>query len=110
MESNERKKLNAILIKNYQDGDKTAAQKLLKNNENLVHFLINRLPYVSASNKDDFFQNGMMGLLYAIRKFDPSFNIDFHLFAISCIKSELLNNMKNYAFSEAFVHFPFKIG
>jgi RNA polymerase sporulation-specific sigma factor len=58
-------------------------------------------------SKEDLAQEGMVGFLYAVRKFDPSKGVPFEAYASSCIESRVLsflaraNSSGNYALSSA---------
>ena len=54
------------------DTNDWAMRKLVEANQGLVHKIVNRFPIKNAScSYDDLYQEGMMGLMYGIRKFDP---------------------------------------
>ena len=59
------------LIKRAQDGKNYAINKLLKHNTGLVHRIVSRFPMKNATcTYDDLYQEGLLGLMHGIRKFD----------------------------------------
>ncbi len=79
---------NLELISRARDGDKYALDKLIEIN----------LPLVSAVSKkflnrgyeyEDIFQIGSMGLVKAVKNFDPNFNVKFSTYAVPMIMGEI---------------------
>ncbi|MDP4178043.1 MAG: sigma-70 family RNA polymerase sigma factor [Bacillota bacterium] len=63
---------NEELIYLYQQGNKTALDKLLQQNKHIIYMLVNRF-YTEGTNsidKDDLVQEGFMGLMAAANKYD----------------------------------------
>ena len=62
------------LVRNAQSTDKRsgfAMRKLVEANQGLVHKIVNKFPIKNAScTYDDLFQEGILGLMHGIRKFD----------------------------------------
>ena len=59
----------------------------------LVTRLVRRY-FLSGGDYDDLYQEGMIGLLNAIRKYDPSRSDNFEAYASLCIKSRLVDAMR----------------
>lgn len=58
-------------IKQAQQGKDYAINKLIKHNTGLVHKIVNRFPMKNCTcTYDDLFQEGLLGLMHGIRKFD----------------------------------------
>ena len=53
----------------------TLTNDLIKEYEKLVYSIVNN--YANESNRDDLFQEGLMGLLDASRRFDTSLETKF---------------------------------
>lgn len=64
-------------------------QKLVKENEKLVYYLIARKCEVEPRDYDDVCQLGMMGLCKAVSTFDPTLNRKFSTYASRCILNEI---------------------
>lgn len=63
---------NEELVYLYQQGDKTALDKLLEQNKRIIYMLVNRF-YTEGTNsidKDDLLQEGSIGLIVAANKYD----------------------------------------
>lgn len=82
------------LFKQYQEGDRTARQKLVNGNLRLVLSVIqrfnNRGEYV-----DDLFQVGCIGLMKAIDNFDLSQNVKFSTYAVPMIIGEIRRYLRD---------------
>ena len=76
------------LIQRAQNGDADAEQQLIRDNLPLVTAIAKRYQN-SAIEFDDLKQLGAIGLLKAIRKFDPSFNVCFSTYAVPLIAGEI---------------------
>jgi RNA polymerase sporulation-specific sigma factor len=76
------------LIERAQSGDMEAERQLLEDNLPLVTAIAKR--YLNSGvEPDDLRQLGSIGLLKAIRKFDPSFNVCFSTYAVPLIAGEI---------------------
>lgn len=76
------------LILRAQNGDTEAEQRLLEENLPLVYAISKR--YLNRGlDSDDLRQLGSIGLLKAIRKFDPSYNVCFSTYAVPLIAGEI---------------------
>ena len=76
------------LIRRAQDGDANAEQQLIRENLPLVTAIAKR--YLNSGiDMDDLRQLGSIGLLKAIRKFDPAFNVCFSTYAVPLIAGEI---------------------
>ena len=59
------------LIKLAQDGKQYAINKLIRHNTGLVHKIVNRFPMKNCTcTYEDLFQEGVLGLIRGIQKFD----------------------------------------
>ena len=74
------------LIINAKAGDKQAQSILVEKNVGLVWSIVKRFQN-RGYEIDDLFQIGSIGLIKAINKFDPSFNVKFSTYAVPMIKT-----------------------
>ncbi len=76
------------LITQYRQGDKTARDKLVIDNTNLVWSIVKRFKN-RGYEPQDLFQTGVIGLIKAIDKFDVRFNVKFSTYAVPMITGEI---------------------
>lgn len=76
------------LIRRAQSGDREAEEALLRQYQPLVYKMAHRACKRSLS--EDVVQEGRLGLLRAIREFDPSKGVNFSTFAALNIKVRML--------------------
>ena len=76
------------LIKKIRLGDKDAKDKLILANMRLVLSIVKRFNS-TASNVDDLFQAGCVGLIKAAENFDDKFNVRFSTYAVPLILGEV---------------------
>ena len=76
------------LIEQSQSGDKEARDKLVQNNLGLVWSIVKRFEH-RGHETEDLFQVGSIGLMKAIDKFDPSFQVKFSTYAVPMIAGEI---------------------
>ena len=83
-------------------GDRSAEEALAKRYTRLVRVCARPL-FLAGGDSEDLIQEGMFGLLSAIRQFDPSMGSSFYNFALHCIKMRLLSAVKS---ASRLKHFP----
>lgn len=76
------------LIKQSQEGDKNARDKLVEDNLGLVRSIIRRFAG-RGYEMEDLFQIGTIGLIKAIDKFDINFQVKFSTYAVPMITGEI---------------------
>ena len=76
------------LIKKIRLGDKDAKEKLILANMRLVLSVVKRFNS-TASNVDDLFQAGCVGLIKAAENFDDKFGVRFSTYAVPLILGEV---------------------
>ncbi len=76
------------LIKRAQSGDSEALELLTKNNTGLIWSIVRKFGGRSVES-EDLFQIGAIGLIKAINKFDPGFNVEFSTYAVPMIIGEM---------------------
>lgn len=96
------------IIELAQNGDNDAITELIKEYRQVIK-LKSRTFYLVGGEQEDLIQEGSIGVLNAIKNFDPSKNIKFSTFATLCITRQMLtaiksanrdkNNILNNAFS-----------
>jgi len=75
-------------IKKAQQGDKEARSAIIDNNTGLVWSVVRRFKNRNVE-MEDLFQIGCIGLIKAVDKFDPSFNVRFSTYAVPMILGEI---------------------
>ena len=76
------------LIKEAHEGDKEARDRLVTENMGLIWSVVRRFSG-RGHELEDLFQIGSIGLLKAIDKFDPSFEVRFSTYAVPMITGEI---------------------
>lgn len=76
------------LIEQSHSGDKEARDKLVRDNLGLVWSIVKRFDN-RGHEMEDLFQVGSIGLMKAIDKFDPSFQVKFSTYAVPMITGEI---------------------
>jgi len=75
-------------------GDRDAEELLLKKYSKLVR-ICSRPFFLAGGDGEDLVQEGTIGLLTAIRQFDPARDVSFNTYAQLCIKSRLYMAIKS---------------
>ena len=79
----------AELIRQAQDGDKKARDKVVSDNLGLVHAIVRRFEK-RGHDREELFQIGCIGLIKAINTFNTGKNIKLATYASRCIENEIL--------------------
>jgi RNA polymerase sporulation-specific sigma factor len=74
-------------------GNERACEYILNKYRGLVYRNI-RSYYLRGAEREDLMQEGMIGLLSAIRDYDPRKHSSFHFFAALCIRRQVLTAVK----------------
>lgn len=82
------------IISLIRNGDKHALEYMLEKYKDLVNFKVARFFMVGAE-KEDVFQEGMIGLYKAIKDFDYEKQNSFKTFAGLCIERQLITAIKS---------------
>lgn len=77
-------------------GDAEAEELLVKKYNKVVRACARPL-FLMGGDSEDLIQEGMLGLIAAVRQFDPSRDTSFHTYAELCIKNRLYSAIKNAA-------------
>lgn len=86
--------LDADLFKKIKNGDDNAFEELLSRYEKLINIKISDYKF-SAIEKEDMFQEGVLGLLSAAKSYDPNNKASFKTYAGICIERRLHNLYKS---------------
>jgi len=80
----------AVLAKT---GDDDALRKIYEESRGMLRSMAN-VYYMVGADRDDVIQEGMIGLLGAIRTFDPQAGASFKTFSELCVKRRIINAVK----------------
>lgn len=76
------------LISKSQDGDRSSEEVLIKRNVGLISSIAKR--FINRGYEfEDLFQIGSIGLIKAIKNFDPKFSVKFSTYAVPMIMGEI---------------------
>ena len=84
----------AALFLRAKGGDQQARERLVQENVALVKYVVKRF-LGRGVEYDDLFQFGCMGLLKAIDRFDPSFQVQFSTYAVPVIMGEIRRYLRD---------------
>ncbi|MDR1821460.1 MAG: sigma-70 family RNA polymerase sigma factor [Oscillospiraceae bacterium] len=82
------------LVELMKSGDKEAQDTLIVKNMRLVAHIVKKFFTNSEHDKEDLIQIGTIGLIKAVRSFDPDKNIVLSTYAAKCIQNEILMHMR----------------
>ena len=82
------------LLRRSRDGDPVAREKLIEGNLRLVLSVIQRFDK-RGENPDDLFQVGCIGLIKAIRNFDPDKQVRFSTYGVPMIAGEVRRYLRD---------------
>ena len=84
-----------ILIKQAQQGDERAKARLITENTGLVKKIAGK--FITEDHEvEDLIQIGYIGLLRAIDKFDPAFDVMFSTYAVPMIMGEIKRFLRDH--------------
>lgn len=84
-----RKQYDHALIRRAQQGDGTAKTELLARHINLVHSMVSKFT-LRHHSREDLVQEGTVGLLVAIERFDLKRGVHFSTYAVPYIRSYII--------------------
>jgi len=98
---------DAELLSRVTAGDAAAEEALAERYSRLVRICARPL-FLAGGDSEDLIQEGMLGLLSAIRQYDPASNVPFKAYAEVCISNRIYSaiRFKAEAFSAQQRHFP----
>ena len=82
------------LLRRSRAGDREARQRLIEGNLRLVLSVIQRFS-TRGENPDDLFQVGCIGLLKAIKNFDPDLDVKFSTYGVPMICGEIRRYLRD---------------
>lgn len=77
-----------------KDGDAQAKEYVVNNNMGLVWSIVRKF-LNRGTEADDLFQIGCIGLIKAIEKFDPTFDVQFSTYAVPMIMGEIKRHLRD---------------
>lgn len=81
------------LINNVNEGNQEALELLLKRYKELVNMKVSKY-FIIGAEKEDIFQEGMIGLFKAIKSYNGEKQNSFKTFANLCIERQLITAIK----------------
>lgn len=87
-------KTDEELISIIQTGNEAALNVLIERYQNVVKINSNKF-FLYGSDENDVYQEGMLGLFFAIRNYDPKNGASFKTFAKLCIDRQLITAIKS---------------
>lgn len=82
-----------ILLKKAKAGDSDAINVILEEYSKILSFNASKY-YLIGAEQDDLKQEGLLGLLKAIKLYDESKNIPFNNFANLCVRRQMITAIK----------------
>ena len=82
------------LLLQAHEGDKMARDTLVKENIGLIWSIVRRF-LNRGVEKEDLFQIGSIGLMKAIDKFDPNYQVQFSTYAVPMISGEIKRYLRD---------------
>ncbi|WP_407537995.1 sigma-70 family RNA polymerase sigma factor [Cetobacterium somerae] len=81
-----------------KENDNEAIEILIKRYRSIIFVVIREYNfYLRGMEIDDFIQEGNLGILKAIKYFNPNKNVKFSSFVRLCVKSEIISFVKKYS-------------
>ena len=82
------------LVRRARDGDLAAEEELLRRYKELARTKAN-MYYMVGADEDDVLQEGMIGLLKAVRQFDPEKEASFRTYAGVCVTNQIISAIRS---------------
>lgn len=82
-----------ILLEQIKQGDNDALENLINKYKDLVNMKVGKY-FIIGAEKEDIYQEGMIGLYKAIKSFDSEKQNSFKTFANLCIERQLITAIK----------------
>lgn len=79
---------NTALMERVREGDKQAENLMVEENMGLVYSIVKRFAN-RGYDTEDLVQIGAIGLIKAVQKFNPEFNVQFSTYAVPMITGEI---------------------
>lgn len=78
-----------------QNGDEESIEKIIKEYQGAI-YKNNRSFFLKGGDSDDLMQEGLIGLIKAIKSYDETRNACFSTFANLCIRRQMITAVKNH--------------
>lgn len=94
-----------LLVNKAQAGDSSALSEVIVKTSPFVHILVKQFLNTSSNigiERDDLFQEGMLGVLSAVKSFDCSRNISFKTYVAECVRNRLISVSRKRSESSVF--------
>lgn len=85
----------SVLIEKAKAGNHDSFLELTKIYDRTIRRL-SSVPNIASQEKEDLYQEGLIGLYKAVITFDPSCNVTFSTFAGVCIKHSIISALRVY--------------
>lgn len=85
---------NRVLLERYKNGEENAKEELLLKNAKLVKAVLNRY-FRNMDDQEDLLQEGMIGLMYAVEKFELDKGTSFSTYAVFWIRQAIFRYVSN---------------
>ena len=82
-----------MLLEQIKQGDNEALENLINKYKDLVNMKVGKY-FIIGAEKEDIYQEGMIGLYKAIKSFDSEKQNSFKTFANLCIERQLITAIK----------------
>ncbi len=82
------------LLMRVREGSKQSEEELIRRYSRMVRSFA-RPYFLAGGDSEDLIQEGMIGLLKAIREYDPDKQAGFNTFAAVCVKRQLISAIRN---------------
>ena len=83
-----------ILLEQVKNGNNEALETLINKYKDLVNMKVGKY-FIIGAEKEDIYQEGMIGLYKAIKSFDTEKQNSFKTFANMCVERQLITAVKN---------------
>ena len=90
------------LLRRVSNGDAAAEEELIAEYSRLVK-ICSRPYFLAGGDSEDLMQEGMLGLLAAVRHYDPAKDVKFKTYAEFCIRRRLYSAIKS---ASRYKHIP----
>ncbi|WP_426711190.1 sigma-70 family RNA polymerase sigma factor [Cetobacterium sp. SF1] len=84
--------ITELIVKKAQNGEEEAFNIILHEMTPLIKMLSKKY-FLKTGDRDDLFQEGVMGLIKAIHAFSPDHNCSFKCFAMICIRRNIYSTI-----------------
>lgn len=82
------------LVEKTRNGDEIAEKYLYSKYYNIVKRIVSSF-FIIGGDKDDLFQEAMIGLVHAVNKYNCNTNNNFRYFAELCIRRQIITAIRN---------------